>query len=107
MCGDISAALSGGFGVPSWAEPLRNHSRLRVLSPRTKERQTAIGLVTMEGARAESLQEYLHAEHGLFTAVHKFGDSSAIRITPGLPTSMVDIERLLDALDAATSSGRI
>ena len=82
----------------SWAEPLRARSRFRVLTPRAPERHGAIGLVALEGVSGDSLAKYLYERHQLFVAAHALPNLTGVRITPGLPTSVSQIERLSHAL---------
>jgi selenocysteine lyase/cysteine desulfurase len=87
----------------SWAEPLRKLSGFRVLTPRGAGRYGAIGLFTLDGMPAEALCDYLMKEHRIFTVVHRLPQVSGVRVTPGLPTSQEDIQRLLEGLQAASA----
>ncbi|HVU34881.1 MAG TPA: aminotransferase class V-fold PLP-dependent enzyme [Opitutaceae bacterium] len=87
-----------------WAEPLRADARFRVLSPRTAERQSAIGLVTLNGIPADALHDRLYREHRVFTTVASLGGEPALRITPGLPTSEREIDALIEALLAVADA---
>jgi selenocysteine lyase/cysteine desulfurase len=81
-----------------WTRPLRERPGFRVLTPAASERHGALGAFAVEGASAQALSDRLLREHGLFTAVVQVPGTSAVRVTPGLPTSAADLERLLAAL---------
>jgi selenocysteine lyase/cysteine desulfurase len=81
-----------------WTGALRQREGFRVLTPAAVGRHGALGAFTAEGRSAPDLCERLLREHGLFTTVVQIAGTSAIRVTPGLPTSAADLERLLAAL---------
>lgn len=87
-----------------WADPLRAGTPFRVLSPRHAQRQTALGLVALPGVPAETLRNTLERDHHLFTAAMSVGAEAGVRITPGLPTSLADIDALVAALRTAATS---
>ena len=87
----------------SWTERLRGMSRFRLFTPQQPQRHGAIGAFALEGAPAEKLCAYLMEKHQLFTAAQKVGTESVVRITPGLPTSRAEIERLVGALESAAT----
>jgi len=79
----------------TWAETLRSWPRFRVLTPQAAGRYGAIGLLSLDGAPAEALVDYLLEEHKIFTVAMKLRSETAVRVTPGLPTSRAHIDRLL------------
>jgi selenocysteine lyase/cysteine desulfurase len=85
----------------SWAEPLRVMPHYQVLTPSAPARHGAIGLLCLKGVAGKILAEYLMDEHRIFTVVQKLPSVSGVRVTPGLPTSQQDIDRLLEGLRMA------
>jgi selenocysteine lyase/cysteine desulfurase len=87
----------------SWTERVRAMPRFRLFTPKKPERHGAIGAFALEDAPAEKLCAYLQEKHSLFAAVQKVGAESVVRVTPGLPTSRGEIDRLVAALESATT----
>jgi isopenicillin-N epimerase len=89
----------------SWAETLRDHGRLQILTP--SDRRLYGGITSFRlaglGSTADNivLARKLLEEHGIFT-VHRTGvaGGSCVRITPSLFTTRSHIDRLVSALKA-------
>jgi len=81
-----------------WTRPLRERPGFRLLTPGASGRYGALGSFAIEEGSAKELSDRLLREHGIFTAVVQVLGTSAVRVTPGLPTSAADLERLLAGL---------
>ena len=84
-----------------WADVVRTWPRFRMLTPADPRRHGAIGALRMEGVEAKTLFEFLLTRYGLYTSLQRVAGEDAVRITPGLPTTSGDIDRLLEGLEAA------
>jgi selenocysteine lyase/cysteine desulfurase len=85
----------------SWMEFLRARPEFEIYTPRAVGRYGAIGLFALKNVPAPALSEYLMSEHQIFTGVQTLTTLSGVRVTPGLPTSVKEVQRLILALDAA------
>lgn len=81
-----------------WTTPARSFPRLRLLTPADPARHGALGAFAVEGRPPADVVQQLLTGYGLYAAERDHPMVGGVRITPGLPTSREDIERLIEAL---------
>jgi selenocysteine lyase/cysteine desulfurase len=81
-----------------WADAARKLPRIQMLTPRDPARHGAIGAFSVDGVPAEVAAKMLFERDGLFVNVFTMAGISGVRVTPGLPTTSADIDRLVAAL---------
>jgi selenocysteine lyase/cysteine desulfurase len=86
-----------------WAEALRTHDRLEILTPADSKRHAGITSFRVKGktsfADNRALTERLLQEHGIFTVARAgVAAGACVRVAPGLVNSAMDVDALTAAL---------
>ena len=93
-----------------WAESLRDHGRIEILTPSDPRLTCGITSFRRRGetslAENKALAAQLLERYGIFT-VHRDGtaDGACVRVTPGVFTSESDVDKLIAALKAVAEQG--
>ena len=81
-----------------WTELARTLPRIRVITPRSPARHGAIGAFVVEGLDPVLVAQRLMTDHGIFVNATDHPSLKAVRVTPGMPTSTEQIDKLVAAL---------
>ncbi|MDQ8182625.1 aminotransferase class V-fold PLP-dependent enzyme [Pelagicoccus sp. SDUM812005] len=85
-----------------WTQHFRDHERVVLKTPAASERHGAIANVGIEGVDPKVLGEFLYDRYSILTApIPNHPVASGVRITPGLPTPLRHLDRLVEAIDSA------
>jgi len=81
-----------------WVDKVKDHSRIKILTPQTKELSGALGLVEIDGINASEIDYYLLHEHNIHTVGIQHEQINGIRVTPNVYTSFSDLDRFVKGL---------
>lgn len=81
-----------------WTDVARILPRVRVLTPTDPRRHAAIGTFTIEGLAPSAIVETVLKRYGLFTNAITHPVVTGVRVTPGVPTLVAEVDRLITAL---------
>ena len=87
-----------------WTSIARTLPGVRVLTSADPSRHGAIGTFAIEGMEPKAIVDRLMSEHGIFVNAVDHPRAPCVRVTPGLATSLEDIDRLLAALRSITAA---
>ncbi len=87
-----------------WTSVARTLPGVRVLTPADLIRHGAIGAFTIEGREPTGIVERLMREHGIFVNAVDHPRARCVRVTPGLASSLEDLDRLVTALRSITAA---
>jgi selenocysteine lyase/cysteine desulfurase len=82
-----------------WSRRARLLPNVHLLTPADPQRHGAIGAFIVDGYTPDAVAETLMAQHGIFVNAFQHEAVSGIRVTPGLPTSSDDVDKLASALE--------
>ena len=88
-----------------WSAPLLAHERVRLHSSRDPRFSSAIGTVQIEGIDSGALQVHLWEKHRIFTTPIKHAQFEGLRITPGLSTTLAEVDRFVEVMDTVARRG--
>jgi selenocysteine lyase/cysteine desulfurase len=83
-----------------WSENARQLRGVKMLTPRDPARHGAIGAFAIEGLEPRRIVERLMCDHGFFVNAVDHSLLRGVRVTPGLPTSVEQVDRFSEALEA-------
>lgn len=90
----------------TWAERLRGASdRVRLHTSLKPGIASGLGCVQVEGIDTTKLQEHLWTKHRIFTVDIRHEAFEGLRISPNVYTSLDDLDRFADAMEAAIRDG--
>ncbi len=81
-----------------WTDLARTLPRVRVLTPSRTAHHGAIGTFSIEGSEPKKIVAELMNRHGIFTNAIAHPLITGVRVTPGVPTSVEEIDQLGSAL---------
>ncbi|MBL9206897.1 MAG: aminotransferase class V-fold PLP-dependent enzyme [Opitutaceae bacterium] len=81
-----------------WTSQVRSLPRVKLLTPADPARHGAIGTFAVEGMEPETVARRLLEEHRIFVNAVHHPVVRGVRVTPGLPSSVVDIDAFVEAL---------
>lgn len=85
-----------------WTHHFRNHDRVVLKTPSDPQRHGAIANVGISGVNAKALGDFLYDRYAILTApIPNHPIANGVRITPGLPTPLRHLDRLVEAIDEA------
>lgn len=85
-----------------WTKHFRDHERVVLKTPEDPERHGALANVGIRGVNAKAFGEFLFDRYSILTApIPNHPVASGVRITPGLPTPLRHLDRLIEAIDQA------
>lgn len=85
-----------------WTHHFRDHDRVVLKTPSDPARHGALANVGIRGVDAGVLGEFLYDRYSILTApIANHPVASGVRITPGLPTPLRHLDRLVEAIDQA------
>jgi selenocysteine lyase/cysteine desulfurase len=87
-----------------WTGVARTLPRVRMLTPSDPTRHGAIGAFSIEGMEPREVVDRLMREHGVFVNALDHPFLRGVRVTPGMPTTAEQIDRLILALRALTEN---
>ena len=88
-----------------WAKPLLAHDRVRLHSSLDPRFSSAIGTVEIQGVDVAALQAHLWAKHRIFTTAIRHTQFQGLRISPGLSTTLAELDRFVEAMEAVVRQG--
>ncbi len=89
----------------TWARRLLRHDRVRLHTSLDPRFSCAIGTVQVEGVDAAALNQHLWEKHRIFTVAIKHPDFEGLRITPNVYTTLEELDRFGDAIEAVIRKG--
>ena len=85
-----------------WMDQVRDRERIALNTPADPARHGALGNVGIEGVDSKELARFFIERHNIFTTPKSIkGLFTGVRVTPGIPTPVMHVERFLEALDDA------
>lgn len=86
-----------------WLDPVKNLQRLRLHTPIGAELSCGITCIGLEGIPASRLRQWLFEQHKIVTmdVTRRTKEFDGVRISPGLPTTRAELDRLVAALHQA------
>lgn len=81
-----------------WTRAVREMPNIVVLTPPEPNAQSAIGAIAFPGRNPFAIAKALMDRHQIFVNGFEHPAVSGVRVTPGLPTSVLEIDRLIEAL---------
>jgi selenocysteine lyase/cysteine desulfurase len=88
-----------------WAAPLLAHEQVRLHSSRDPRFSSSIGTVEIRGVDVVKLQAHLWTRHRIFTTAIRHPQFEGIRVTPGLSTTLAELDRLVEAMETVVRNG--
>jgi selenocysteine lyase/cysteine desulfurase len=83
-----------------WSDVARSLPGIRVLTPEAPSRHGALGTFAVEGRDPDEIVATLMDSHSIFVNAVHHPVVEGVRVTPGVPSSPEDIDRLVEALRA-------
>lgn len=84
-----------------WVEALKDVPRVVINTPLDPRRYASVGNVGIAGVKGGDLANYWMEKHNIFTAGIGHAKVPGVRVTPGVPTPVEHIDRLVEAMHAA------
>lgn len=81
-----------------WTEAIKNHPRIKILTPENEKLSGAIGFISIDGMDAESINSQLLKEYKIHTVAIRHEKLNGIRISPHVYTNEYDLNKLIEAL---------
>lgn len=81
-----------------WTEAIKNHPRIKILTPENEKHSGAIGFASIEGMDGENINSILFKEYKIHTVAINHEKLNGIRITPHVYTNEYDLDRFIKAL---------
>lgn len=88
-----------------WANRLAAHPRMRLHTSLRPGLSCGIALVELAGVEPHPLAEHLWRRHRILVAPILHPEIKGIRVTPSLYTTLEEIDRFSDAMEAAADRG--
>lgn len=88
-----------------WAKRLAAHDRVRLHTSLKPAFSGGIGNFQVEGVDSVALSDHLWKKHRIFTVAIKHSDFEGIRVTPSVYTTLDELDRFGDAVEAAIKNG--
>lgn len=81
-----------------WVQGVKDHPRIKILTPENEKLSGVIGFVSIEGMDAEKIDAILLKEYKIHTVAIKHEKLNGLRISPHVYTNEHDLDRLIKAL---------
>ncbi len=81
-----------------WTQAVKDHPRIKILTPDNEKLSGAIGFISIDGMDAEKMDAILLKEYKIHTVAIKHEKLNGLRITPHVYTNEHDLDRLITAL---------
>ena len=88
-----------------WAKPLLAHDQVRLHSSRDPRFGSSIGTVEIRGVEVVKLQQHLWSKQRIFTTAIKHAQFEGLRISPGLSTTLDELDRFVEAMETVVRNG--
>jgi len=88
-----------------WAKPLLAHDRVRLHSSRDPRFGSSFATVEVRGIDVGKLQAHLWTKHRIFTTAIRHAQFEGLRVTPGLSTTLPELDRFVEVVDAVVRGG--
>ncbi len=88
-----------------WAKRLLAHDRVRLLTSLDPRFSCGLGTFRIDGVDAIGLNEHLWAKHRILTTAIKHPEFEGLRITPNVYTTLGELDRFCDAVEAVLRNG--
>jgi len=88
-----------------WAKPLLAHDRVRLHSSRDPRFGSSFATVDVRGIDVGKLQAHLWTKHRIFTTAIRHAQFEGLRVTPGLSTTLPELDRFVEVVDAVVRGG--
>lgn len=89
-----------------WTEKARTLPRIRVLTPESPARHGAIGAFAIDGIPPAAVVKELMESHRIFVNAVEHPLVTGVRVTPGVCSSVADVDHLVEALTEMTARKR-
>ena len=89
----------------TWARRLMRNDRVRLLTSLRPESSCGIGTFGVEGVAPDRLASHLWDRHRILTTAIQHADVQGVRVTPGLSTTLEEVERFCEAVEGVIRAG--
>jgi selenocysteine lyase/cysteine desulfurase len=88
-----------------WANRLLEHDRVQLHTSLKPEFSCGIATVEIDGVDAAELNAHLWKEHRIITTAIKHEEFEGLRVSPSVYTTLPELERFVDAMEAVIENG--
>ena len=88
-----------------WVKPLLAHEQVRLHSSRDPRFCSSIGTVEVRDIDVAKLQAHLWTRYRIFTTAIRHAQFEGLRVTPGLSTTLAELDRFVEAMEAVVRRG--
>ncbi len=88
-----------------WADRVASHARVKFMAARDAENSCAISTVAIDGITPKALTQFLWDRFRIIVAMIDHADVKGCRVTPGIHTSLAEVDLFAEALETALEEG--